>query len=94
MSFTEYENAVRAECISLMGCAETDDSLTQVGDTVFHCLVSCHFGTGPVVHPVEPSKVAREWQAIVQKAPKDLKGDTGPQLREPPINRLQAYYRR
>ncbi len=93
MNFQEYEDTVRAEVIDLLGCAEADDSLTRIGDSVLHCLVSARFDN---FMPVEPAEVAREWAAIVQKTPLSLY-DLAPNERfypgpPVPINRLQAFF--
>ena len=46
MPLEEYTRACRAECVSLMGCVEADDSLDTEGEEWFgnHCWASHTFG--------------------------------------------------
>lgn len=54
--FQRYQRAVRAECISLMGCAEADDSLDSMGDNCFRANASFHYHRAH-----QPAVAARAW---------------------------------
>jgi hypothetical protein len=60
-TLTEYERALRAECISLMGMEEADASLDTEGDNAFELFVwRCYQEQEP------PASAAQLWSAIAQ----------------------------